>query len=118
WAEAAKASAETKKDSAEQVLNDVNATDEAKRKATVERDAAQRKLDESTQRINDLTASREADVLAKKNELETALTTQTQAQITNLRAQATAEKRVAELERGQKRQRDENAEQARRAEDA
>lgn len=118
WAEAAKANAETKKNNAEQVLNDVNATDEAKRKATVERDAAQRKVDQSTQRINDLTASRETEVQARKSDLEAALRTQSQTQVTNLRAQATAEKRVAEQERVLKQQRDAAAEQARQTEDA
>lgn len=116
-AEDAKTAAQTSKDDAEtqfqQVQNDVNATDEAKRVARDKRDTEQRKLEQATQKVNDLTASREADIQAQTTALNAALNTQNQSLMSDLRTHADDEKRVAEQVRKQETTRLEAAERAR-----
>ena len=116
-AEDAKTAAQTSKDDAEtqfqQVQNDVNATDEAKRVARDKRDTEQRKLEQATQKVNDLTASREADIQAQTTALNAELNTQNQSLMSDLRTHADDEKRVAEQVRKQETTRLEAAERAR-----
>jgi len=116
-AEDAKTAAQTSKDDAEtqfqQVQNDVNATDEAKRVARGKRDTEQRKLEQATQKVNDLTARREADIQAQTTALNAELNTQNQSLMSDLRTHADDEKRVAEQVRKQETTRLEAAERAR-----
>lgn len=116
-AEDAKTAAQTSKDDAEtqfqQVQNDVNATDEAKRVARDKRDTEQQKLEQATQKVNDLTASREADIQAQTTALNAELNTQNQSLMSDLRAHADEEKKVAEQVRKQETTRLEAAERAR-----